>query len=92
MAKNITAIKQILKDFKNRLRILYNKKLKTIILYGSFARGEATENSDIDLAIILTGKVTPGKEIDRMIDIITEINLKYNVLVSVYPTSENHTI
>ena len=61
--------------------------MKDVILYGSWARGEATEESDIDMVIILEGKVVPGKEIDRMIDIITEINLKYGVLISVYPVS-----
>ena len=30
----------------------------------------------------------PGEEIDRIIEIITEINLRYNVLISVYPISE----
>ena len=30
----------------------------------------------------------PGEEIDRMTDIITEINLKYGVLISVYPISK----
>jgi hypothetical protein len=39
-------------------------------------------------AIVLEGKVIPGKEIDRMIDIITEINLKHGVLISVYPVAE----
>ena len=28
--------------------------------------------------------------VDRMIDIITEINLNYNVLISVYPVSEKN--
>jgi len=32
--------------------------------------------------------VRPGKEIDRMIDIITDLQLKYNALISVYPVSE----
>jgi len=32
--------------------------------------------------------VKPGEEIDRMIEIITEINLRYNELISVYPFSE----
>ena len=63
-------------------------RLKHIILYGSYARGCATEYSDIDLFIVLEGKAKPGEEIDRMIEIITEINLRYNVLISVYPISE----
>jgi len=33
--------------------------------------------------------VIPGEEIGRIIDIITEINLKYGVLISVYPVSED---
>lgn len=81
-------IKEILKEFRVELEKLYGKRLKDVILYGSWARGEATEESDIDLLIVLEGKVIPGKEIDRMIDIITEINLKYSVLLSIFPVSE----
>ena len=81
-------IKKILKEFKEEIEKLYGKRLKAIILYGSWARGEAKDESDIDLLIVLEGKVIPGKEIDRMIDIITEINLKYGALISIYPVSE----
>ncbi len=81
-------IKPILEEFKTALKKLYGKKLKNIILYGSWARGMAKEHSDIDLVVILEGMVRPGKEIDRMIDIITDLQLKYNALISVYPVSE----
>ena len=81
-------VREILKEFREEIEKLYGKRLKSIILYGSWARGDATDDSDIDVLIILGGKAIPGKEIDRMIDIITEINLKYGVLISVYPISE----
>jgi len=81
-------IRPILKEFRKGVEGLYGKRLKNIILYGSWATGKATEDSDIDLAVVLEGNVIPGKEIDRMIDTITEINLSYGVLVSVYPVSE----
>lgn len=81
-------IKEILKEFRKEIEKLYGKRLKDTILYGSWARGEATEGSDIDVLIVLEGKVMPGKEIDRIIDVITEINLKYGALISVYPVSE----
>ena len=81
-------IEQILKEFRKGFEKLYGKRLKNIILYGSWATGKATEDSDIDLAIVLEGDVAAGKEIDRMIDIVTEINLDYGVLISVYPVSE----
>lgn len=83
-------IEYIVREFREEAEKLYGGRLKNIILYGSYARGKATEDSDIDLAIVLDGDVVPGEEIDRMIDIITEINLKYGVLISVYPVSEKN--
>jgi len=59
-------------------------------LYGSFARGDATGASDIDLAVVLRGEVSPLDEIDRMIDIVADLNLEHNVLMSVYPVSEDN--
>ena len=65
--------KEAIEEFKKDVKKLYGKRLKHIILYGSYARGSATEDSDIDLLVVLEGKVKLGEEIDRMIEIITEI-------------------
>jgi predicted nucleotidyltransferase len=82
-------IEPILKEFKRKIVELYGQRLKKVVLYGSYARGQANdEHSDIDLAVVLDGDVNPCREIDRMIDVITEINLEYNVLITVYPVSE----
>lgn len=81
-------IGELLKEFRREVEKIYTSKLKGIMLFGSWARGGATENSDIDLVVILKGKIIPGREIDMMIDIITDMNLKYGVLISIYPISE----
>ena len=83
-------IGRILKEFREQAVKLYGQRLKDIVLYGSWARQEATQDSHIDLAIVLSGDVVPGEEIDRIIDLITDINLKYQVLISVYPVSEKN--
>ena len=85
-------IKDIIHEFKSEIEKLYSKKLKHVILYGSWARNKSTVESDIDLLVILEGEILPGQEIDAMIDIITDINLKYDVLLSVYPVSEQDYI
>lgn len=84
-------IEPILKEFKQQIAELYGQRLKKVVLYGSYARGQASdEHSDIDLAVVLEGDVNPCREIDRMIDIITDLNLEYKVLISVYPVSEEN--
>jgi len=83
-------IRQVVEEFKQEIKRLYGPRLKEVILYGSWARGEGTAGSDIDLLIVLEGQVVPGQEIDRMIDIITDINLKHGELISVYPVSEEN--
>ncbi len=82
--------KQIIDEFVQSLRSLYGDRLGRVVVCGSCARNEATAESDIDLAVVLAGEVVPGKEIDRMIDIITDVNLEHNVLLSVYPVSEEN--
>lgn len=88
MQDNISLM-EILKEFKSGLKKLYGSKLKNIVLYGSYARGEENEDSDIDLAIILKGNILPFKEIDRVTEIACDIDLKYNILLSIHPVSEN---
>ncbi len=81
----------ILKEFKEQIAELYGQRLKKVVLYGSYARGQANdEHSDIDLAVVLAGAVDPCKEIDRMADIFTDLNLEHNVLIAVYPVSESN--
>ena len=83
-------VRETIREFKQEIKNLYGPRLKDVILYGSWARGDATEASDIDLLIVLEGQVVPGQEIDRMIDIITDINLKHGELISTYPVSEKN--
>ncbi|MDI6801844.1 MAG: nucleotidyltransferase domain-containing protein [Thermodesulfovibrionales bacterium] len=78
----------MLDEFKKQLLSIYGERFSKLVLYGSYARAEAWEGSDIDVAVALKDDVLPAKEIDRLIDIITDINLEYNVLISVYPVSE----
>lgn len=82
------SIEPILAKFRSRIEPLYGARLRQLVLFGSWARQEATEDSDIDVAVVLEGPVKAGREVDRMIDVITDLNLEHGVLLSVYPVSE----
>jgi predicted nucleotidyltransferase len=79
----------VVNDLRRRLESLYGHRLKRVIVYGSWARGDASPDSDIDVAVVLDGPVRPGLEIDRMMDTIADLNLEYSTLISIYPVSED---
>lgn len=45
---------EILMEFSLKVKDFLGKSLSKIILYGSYARGDYRENSDIDLMILTT--------------------------------------
>ncbi len=65
-----------LKEFVSALRKRHSGKIARIIVFGSYARGEAVEESDIDVLIV--GDIT----LEEAIDISYPIMLKYGVYVS----------
>lgn len=49
MPKNI---QKVLNDFLEEVKKILGKRLKKIILYGSYARGDYNKSSDIDILIL----------------------------------------
>ena len=81
-------LEKIITEFRQALEKIYGDKLINLVLYGSQARGDATEDSDIDVMVILKSPVSPGDEIFRMGEVKNQINLKHDQLISVLPISE----
>ncbi|MFA5891687.1 MAG: UPF0158 family protein [Actinomycetota bacterium] len=70
------------------LREFYGSRLREIIMYGSAARGEAHEESDIDLLVVLDHIDSPYQEIERTSEIAWRHTLEHHVLVSIVHVSE----
>ena len=51
---------------RRRLDALYGDRLVRAVLFGSYARGEATEESDVDVLVVLGGEVDAWEEYRRL--------------------------
>jgi len=69
------------------LKELYGDRFRGLLLFGSYARGEAREGSDIDLLLLLDGPVNLSRELLRIQPIKWPLGLAADVLLSVFPVS-----
>ena len=81
-------IRAIAYELKDQLERRYGSQLKGVVLFGSYARGEETEGSDIDIAIILEDFDHACTEIERTGDLISLLSLKFDTLISLAPIKE----
>ena len=76
-------ISKILDEFLQKCKQKFGDNLISIILFGSYARGMATEYSDVDLLII--AKNLPKRRIERykiIRDIILDFIYEYEINIS----------
>jgi predicted nucleotidyltransferase len=82
-------INSILSEFKKELSCRYGSRMRRLVCYGSQARREAGPESDVDLVLILEGDVRPSHEIDQVVDLLADFNLRYEVLISLLPVGQD---
>ncbi len=78
----IERIQEILQLYIPAIKEIYGDNLKKIILYGSYARGEATLDSDIDIMVLVDLDDMEIKKYSEIFSGITyDINYDYDVMI-----------
>ncbi len=76
-------IQKIVNDFSKKVEKILGNRLKKIVLYGSYARGDYRSNSDIDIMILTD---LNEKEIedfrDEIVSIAFDIELENGIVIS----------
>jgi predicted nucleotidyltransferase len=89
-----------LADFQHRLLKLFPDEINELILYGSYARGEATPDSDVDVMVVVgwddptqPGGHYLGKASDlrwqQIIDAAVDTMIEYGPFISVLVVGES---
>ncbi|HWK05990.1 MAG TPA: nucleotidyltransferase domain-containing protein [Puia sp.] len=81
-------VQQVASEYKASLQNLYGNELVELVLFGSHARGDYHEESDLDFAVVLRDPNTrPAAEIPKTSYIGSRLSLKYGLMVSSLPVS-----
>ncbi|MCM1388320.1 MAG: nucleotidyltransferase domain-containing protein [Bacillus sp. (in: Bacteria)] len=77
-------INNLLNQYVNKIKEIYGLHLKAVILYGSYARGDYREDSDIDIMILLN---ITDLEIENC---RYDFNMDYDVDIKPIAKSDEH--
>lgn len=75
-------ISEILAEYKERLKEVLGEGLESIMLYGSQVRGDAEDESDIDVLCVMKKSFNYGELIDKTSQVTAEISMKHGVTLS----------
>lgn len=75
-------IDRLLREFRKGLDWIYGDRLRGTYLYGSYARGEADAESDVDILVVLDDFEHYGHEVERTGQLGADLSLKHGVSVS----------
>jgi len=75
-------IRDLLAELKQGLAKIYGDRLKAVILFGSYARGDYQEDSDLDVMIVLDTYQSYWDELVRSAELASHLSLEYDVTVS----------
>ncbi len=72
----------LLRELKDGLTLLYRDRLKGVYLYGSWARGEQDNESDVDVLVVLGDFASYGAEVDRTAELVAVLSLRHCASIS----------
>ena len=82
MAAVCGTLKQLMAELKAGLAGVYGPRLHVVCLFGSYARGDADAESDVDVLVVLDDFTQYGAEVDRTSELVANLSLQYSVSLS----------
>lgn len=80
-------IREVVLKLESGLKDLYGSRFRGLLLYGSYARGDTRDGSDVDLLLLLEGPVDTVREILHLQPVKWPLSLEATLVLSVMPVS-----
>jgi len=78
--RSINEIENTLRRVKEHLNSVYGDGVKRVMVYGSFAKGESDEESDVDIAVMVADKLSPNKVEKNLDELLFQILMEKSEL------------
>jgi uncharacterized protein len=79
--------RRIAEEAARRLDAAYGDRLQEVVLFGSWVRGEAHEESDVDLLVVLDEVANRGRERHCMVDALFDLEADSKRAIEAFPVA-----
>lgn len=80
-------VKQLLQTAETELRKIFKDKLKKIILFGSYSRGDYDDESDVDVMVLIDDS-NPKAYDDIILDVEVDLSIAYDIVLTIFVENE----
>jgi uncharacterized protein len=79
----------IRKEIRPRLQKAFQERFRGVLLFGSEARNQAGEDSDLDLMVLLEAPVRIGKDLETIVKALYPLQLEMDRPIHALPVSSD---
>ncbi len=83
-------LEKMLNQVENELKKLLGEKLRRLILFGSYSRGDYNNESDIDVIALVDESNPEEKFEEQILDIMVDLSLEYDSILSIFMENDKH--
>lgn len=80
---------RVAREAARRLRDAYGERLVDVVLFGSWVHGQAHEESDVDLVVVLDRVNDRAGERDRIVDLLFDLEVDAHRAIQAFPIAES---
>src|SRR5436305_8323515 len=80
-------VDEALQKIRPNLEAAFPERFRGVLLYGSVARGAASEDSDLDLMVLLEGPLRLGKDLETIVQALYPVQLELDRVIHALPVT-----
>ena len=80
---------EIRKEIRPRLEAVFRDRFRGVLLFGSEARNQAGEDSDVDLMVLLQGPIRLGRDLNGIVEALYPLQLRVDRPIHALPVSSD---